>query len=210
MNTTHYAVKLTLVFCVATLIMACSLPRKPRIENNRYKNFEYEFLLKIPGSWTPSTSMPEQVSAGIAGRFADKAVCLLSNPGTQGMIVVTAETSDFDIVALGQDTAYAQEQVTGYLETREAQFTEEGDMASYAAEPAVLDIAEGYGPTLVFTESAQSTNSDRIETAVYLNKCQKAATGMIQIILISKEDHFDTNYEAFAQVANSVGTVYLK
>lgn len=208
MNTTR-ARRWAVVFCAATLIMGCSLPRNPRVENDRYKNFEFEFMVKVPKGWTPQTSMPEQVSSGIAGRFADKLVCMLSNPGTQGTIVVEAETSDFDIVALGQNPTPVQEQLTEYLETREAQFTEEGDIVNYAAEPAIPDIAEGYGPTLFFTESAQGTLGDRVETAAYLNKCQKASTCMIRVILISKEDNFETNYEAFAQVANSTGKVYL-
>jgi hypothetical protein len=199
--------------CVAfvvifSFIAGCTLPRKPRVENGKYKNFEHEFLVKIPSGWDYHATMPEQVKDGVAGNFAENVVCMLSNPETQGYIILEANRSDFDIVSMGHDKSAAGEQLTAFLEERGQQLAD-GGIENYTYEIGSLDVAKGYGPTLIFTESAQSSTGDHIETAAYLNQCQKAKTCMLIVTLISKEDTYAVNYEAFALVANSAAKVYM-
>lgn len=200
---------LAAVVTIVVLFAACSLPPKPRVENGKYKNFEHEFLVKIPSGWDQHTQMSDQVADGVAARFSENFVFMLSNPETRGMIILEARPAEFDIVTMGQDKTATSEQLTAFLDERGRQLTEDGGLTDYTYELSSLDVARGYGPTLVFTESAKTDAGDRIETAAYLNKCQTSKTCMLIVTLISKEDTYAVNYEAFAMVANSAAKVYM-
>jgi len=199
---------------VTVLLLLCfgflwgCLYNTPRIENAYYKNFEYEFKIKIPQGWQPHKNITDEIEDGVAAAFADDFVLMLSNPKTKGIILITADKSDEDIVALSGNKEAFKERLLAKVAEREAMLAADYGYEGYAYEIGSLEVPEGYGPTMTYYENAKKQNGDMFVRAVYLNRCQKDDTCVLNFTLLCKEEDYNANSGAFISVTNSAIKVY--
>jgi len=199
--------KATLIFLSLGFVWGC-LYRTPRIENAYYKNFEYEFKIKIPHEWQSHKNITDEIKDGTAAPFAEDFILMLSNPKTNGIILVTATKSDEDIIALNANKEAFQNRLLALLTEREEMLTAEYGYEGYTYELGSLEIAEGYGPTLTYFENAKNQNGDMFVRAVYLNKCQKDETCTLAFTLLCKEADYNLNAKALTKVTDTAMKVY--
>jgi hypothetical protein len=197
---------LTLV-CL-NIICACTIYRTPRVEDAFYKNYEYEFKFRMPAGWDFHKNMPDEIKEGIAEHFSEDFVVMLTNPDSRGIIVVSADKSDLDIISLGMDKEAFKTKLMEQIKEREEEFTGDHEYQDFNYEVGPLKVKEGYGPTFIYKESGKSKNGDKYVRLEYLNKCQKDCTCSVAYTLICKEEDFDGNYEILSKVADSARKVY--
>lgn len=197
-------------FIILGLVMlgSCRLPPKPRIENTYYKNYEYEFKCKIPQGWSGYKDLPGELEKTVAGEFTDNFIFLLTNPETEGVIIITADTSDYDILTIGYNKDAFAERLKADLTANAAAFSEENGYKDYNNDIYPLQIAQGYGPTLIYSETATRTAGDQFVRAVLLNKCQEEETCEIHMTLITRQDTYDYNFNILSNLINSTIKVY--
>lgn len=186
----------------------CAVYPKPRLDNGYYKNFEYEFKFKLPNGWVTHNNLPDELSKGVAAEFANNFVFMLTNPETEGIILITAEKSEFDIVTIGYDKESLKEKILAKISEWEAQLAERYAFENYTYQLYPISVAEGYGPTLIYSETANSMTGDNYARGYLLNKCLKDQTCSVQVTLISKDAGYEQNFAVFSDIVNSLVKVY--
>ncbi|MFZ5573358.1 MAG: hypothetical protein ACOZF0_23390 [Thermodesulfobacteriota bacterium] len=189
-------------------ICGCTVYPKPRLDNGYYKNFEYEFKFRLPGGWVAHNYITDEIAEGVAAEFAENFVFMLTNPETEGMILITAEKSEFDIVSIGYNKESLKEKILAKISEWEAQLAERYAFENYTYQLYPVEIAEGYGPTLIYSETANSLKGDNYARAYLLNRCSKEGTCSLQVTLISKDAGYDYNFKVFTDIVNSLIKVY--
>ncbi len=186
----------------------CTIYSKPRIDNYNYKNFEFEFKFKIPNGWVCHSNIPDELAKSVAAEYADNFVFMLTNPQTEGIILLTAEKSDFDIISIGYNKDILKEKLEAKIAEWKARLDKRYGFQDYTSQLYPVEISEGYGPTLVYSETATSEAGDNYARGYLLNKCRKDQTCTVQVTLISKTPQYEKNYEVFSNVVNSLTKVY--
>jgi hypothetical protein len=187
---------------------ACTIYRTPRVEDSFYKNFEYEFKFRVPTGWEPHRDMPDEIEDGVARYFKDDFVVMLTNPDNRGIVIVSADKADEDIISLGYDKDSFKEKLLERIREREETFTKEYGYENFTYEVGPLTVKEGYGPTFIYKESAKSKEGDKYVRLEYLNVCREDRTCSLAFTLICKEADFDANYSEFSKIADSARKVY--
>lgn len=189
-------------------ISGCTIYSKPRVENGYYKNFEYEFKFRVPNGWVLHRNITDELSKGVAAEYADNFVYMLTDPTTEGIILITAEKSDLDIIAIGYNKDTLKDKIQVKIDAWKDQLAKRHGFEDYTYQLYPVSISEGYGPTLIYSEMASSKDGDHYARGYLLNKCRKDDTCTVQVTLISKAAGYEENYEVFSNVVNSMVKVY--
>jgi len=187
---------------------ACTIYRTPRVEDAYYKNFEYEFRFRVPTGWEPYKEMTDEIEDGVARHFKDDFVLMLANPDNRGIVIVSADKTDEDIVSLGHDANAFKAKLMERIQEREETFAKEYEYKNFAYEVGPLKVKEGYGPTFIYKESGLSKEGDKYARLEYLNKCREDCTCSLIFTLICREADFDANYSVLSKMADSARKVY--
>lgn len=207
MLTTHARVTV-LFFSLLLTLCSCTIHRTPRIEDATYKNYEYEFKLRIPSGWQVRQEMTKGIEEGLAGHFSKDFVVMLIHPRNEGMIIVQADKSDDDILAMGYNRDGFRESLAARLAEKEAEMTESGQFTDYRYEIGSLTVKQGYGPSFLYNESAANQAGEQFDSSLYLTRCQNDASCEIRVTLIAKKKTFQKNYPVYTKVRKSVKKVY--
>jgi hypothetical protein len=82
---------IAILVCSALILGCASLP--PTIRDGEYQNYRYGFIVKLPDKgWTLTKSVPAKFAASLVPEAPERAMLLLHNPQTGGLIVVQAGT----------------------------------------------------------------------------------------------------------------------
>lgn len=194
---------------VTTLVCSCTLYKTPRVEDAMYKNFEYEFRFRVPNGWNVQQDFPKAMESDLAGRFAKNFCVMLIHPQNNGMIIFQADKSDEDIFSLGYNQAAFKERLTARLQAREQEITEAGELENYTYDIGSLTVKEGYGPTLIYQESAGNKNEEQYVLLEYLTQCQNKCTCRITVTLVTKANDLQSNFAVYDKVTDSLRKVYM-
>ena len=199
---------IVLTLFMLTTLFSCTIYRTPRVEDATYKNFEYEFKFRVPNGWHVQKTMVKSLEEGMAGYFTKNFVVMLIHPQNKGMIMVQANKSDDDILALGYNKDAFKETLLARITEREQEMTTENLVENYTYEVGPLTVKKEYGPSFIYQESAQNQAGEKYVHSEYLTQCQNKCSCSIRFTLISKEADFQNNYPIFTEVSNSVRKVY--
>jgi hypothetical protein len=82
---------MVILACTALILGCASLP--PTIRGVEYQNYRYGFIVQLPDKgWTLTKSVPEKFAAYLVPEAPERALLILQNPQTGGLIVVQAGT----------------------------------------------------------------------------------------------------------------------
>jgi hypothetical protein len=97
--------------CTALILGCASLP--PTIRGSEYQNYRYGFIVQLPDKgWTLTNSVPEKFAAYLVPKAPERALLLLQNPQTGGLIVVQAGTLSLSY----ENILTLQERLTEFIE----------------------------------------------------------------------------------------------
>ncbi len=197
-----------LVLLIMTILFGCTIFKTPRVEDAIYKNFEYEFAFQVPNGWHVQETMPKSPDIGLTGLFSKDFVVMLIHPQNNGMIIVQADKSNEDILALGYNPDIFKGRLKLRIQDRERELITNNQIKNYSYEIGPLTVKKGYGPSFIYQESAQSLAGEKYVRSEFLNQCQNKCTCNIHFTLISKENDFQNNFEVFTDVSQSLRKVY--
>lgn len=198
-----------MMILVITLACSCTLYKTPRVEDAMYKNFEYEFTFRVPNGWNVQQDFPKALESDLAGHFAKNFCVMLIHPQNNGMIIFQADKSDEDIFSLGYSPDAFKERLTARLQAREQEITEAGELENFTWDIGGLIVKEGYGPTLIYQESASNKNGEQYVLLEYLTQCQKKSTCRITVTLVTKASDLQNNFAVYDKVTDSLKKVYM-
>ena len=199
----------TIIVLLLTIILSgCTIFKTPRVEDAIYKNFEYEFSFQVPNGWHVQESMPKSPDMGLTSLFSKDFVVMLIHPQSNGMIILQADKSNEDILALGYNQDLFKGRLKLRIQEREKELITGNQVKNYSYEIGPLTVKQGYGPSFIYQESAQNLTGEKYIRYEYINQCQKKCSCDIHLTLISKENDFQNNLQVFTEVSNSLKKVY--
>jgi hypothetical protein len=197
-----------LVLLIMTILFGCTIYKTPRVEDAIYKNFEYEFSFQVPRGWHVQESMPKSPDLGLTSLFSKDFVVMLIHPQNNGMIILQADKSNEDILALGYNPDIFKGRLKLRIQEREKELITSNQIKNFSYEIGPLTVKQGYGPSFIYQESAQNLAGEKYVRSEFLNQCQKNCSCDIHLTLISKENDFQNNFQVFTEVSNSLKKVY--
>ena len=198
-----------LVLLVISLVCSCTLYKTPRVEDAMYKNFEYEFTFRVPNGWSVQQDFPKALESDLAGHFSKDFCVMLIHPQNNGMIIFQADKSDEDIFSLGYNQEAFKERLTARLQAREQEIAEAGELENFTWDIGSLSVKQGYGPTLIYQESASNKNGEQYVLLEYLTQCRNKCTCRITVTLVTKASDLQGNFAVYDKVTDSLKKVYM-
>ncbi len=100
-----------ILVCTALILGCASLP--PTIRQGEYQNYRYGFIVQLPDKgWTLTKSVPDKFAAYLVPAAPERALLLLHNPQTGGLIAVQAGTLSLSY----ENILTLQERLTEFVE----------------------------------------------------------------------------------------------
>ncbi|HET6489037.1 MAG TPA: hypothetical protein VFG28_04685 [Syntrophales bacterium] len=102
---------IVILACAALILGCASLP--PTIRGVEYQNYRYGFIVQLPDKgWTLTKSVPDKFAAYLVPEAPERALLLLHNPQTGGLIAVQAGTLSLSYESI----LTLQERLTEFVE----------------------------------------------------------------------------------------------
>ena len=103
--------QIIILVCTALILGCASLP--PTIRGGEYQNYRYGFIVQLPDKgWALTKSVPEKFAAYLVPEAPERALLLLHNPQTGGLIAVQAGTMSLSYESI----LTLQERLTEFIE----------------------------------------------------------------------------------------------
>lgn len=188
---------------VAVWLMGCAARELPTIDRSTYTNPEFAFSLTLPGGWGYSDEPPDWVKRQLPYSRARSVIVHLSNTASRGHILISGARFHYAV-----DTAEKIAEVRSELEKhskRQQTAAEKNPRKAYYYQ--LHDAIAGVEPQVMLNELI-FTENDRLQLVLhnssYLYLCRTDESCGLDILLISDARNFDTNFEDYQRLLESL------